>query len=121
MLRFEKSESCNYQYVVATVDESRTRISRDELLKVLHAENILAKRYFYPGCHRLIPKGPGEKEYLLPVTESLVQKVLVLPGGAAIGANEIDGVCETVRSAVAHGAEIQEAFTKGATFRAVPE
>ena len=30
-------------------------ISRDELVQILQAENVLARRYFYPGCHRMEP------------------------------------------------------------------
>ena len=40
------------------------------MLAVLHAENVLARRYFYPGCHRMEPYGseePGVCERL-PVT-----------------------------------------------------
>ena len=24
-------------------------------MKILHAENVIARRYFYPGCHRMEP------------------------------------------------------------------
>ena len=30
-------------------------LSRDELQRVLWAENVLARRYFFPGCHRMEP------------------------------------------------------------------
>src|SRR5207253_2999839 len=43
----------NYQYLVVEIDEEVTGIGRDELIKVLHAENVVARRYFYPGCHRM--------------------------------------------------------------------
>src|SRR5690606_32638678 len=41
----------NYQYVILEIDEEITEINRDTLTQVLHAENILVRRYFYPGCH----------------------------------------------------------------------
>src|SRR5260370_8295129 len=55
LARFDEREKCNYQYIAVEVDERVARIGRDELLEVLAAENIVARRYFYPGCHRMEP------------------------------------------------------------------
>src|SRR5438874_10904919 len=55
MLAYDESERRNYQYVVVEVDASVAGITRDELVKVLHAENVIARRYFYPGVHRMEP------------------------------------------------------------------
>ena len=55
LLSFDSSERCNFQYAVLEVDEAEAGLSRDELLKVLHAERVLARRYFWPGCHRMEP------------------------------------------------------------------
>ena len=51
----ERLEQCNFQYVVIEVNEAEAGLSRDELLKVLQAERVLARRYFWPGCHRMEP------------------------------------------------------------------
>ncbi|HEU4401699.1 MAG TPA: aminotransferase class I/II-fold pyridoxal phosphate-dependent enzyme, partial [Candidatus Polarisedimenticolia bacterium] len=48
-------EPRNHQYVVLEVDEERAGIGRDQILRVLNAENVLARRYFHPGCHRAEP------------------------------------------------------------------
>ena len=37
------------------VDAKDLGMDRDLLMKILHAENILARRYFYPGCHQMQP------------------------------------------------------------------
>ena len=50
-----RAERTNYQYIVLEVDELETGLTRDELVQVLIAENVLARRYFYPGCHRMEP------------------------------------------------------------------
>jgi dTDP-4-amino-4,6-dideoxygalactose transaminase len=111
LLPLETEDNNNYQYIVTLVDESVTQISRDDLLKVLRAENILAKRYFYPGCHQMTPNASGMPDrHDLPVTESLIRTVLVLPGGASIDVKEVTGVCETLRLAAKHGAELREAL-----------
>ena len=55
LLRYDETNSPNYQYVVAEVDARGSGLTRDQLLSVLHAENVLARRYFYPGVHRMEP------------------------------------------------------------------
>ena len=50
-----ETEHSNFQYVVLDADEAHSGISRDDLIRVLHAENIKARRYFFPGCHRMPP------------------------------------------------------------------
>ncbi|MDB6156006.1 MAG: dTDP-4-dehydro-6-deoxyglucose aminotransferase [Chthoniobacteraceae bacterium] len=107
-----ENERFNAQYVILEVDETRFGLSRDELLRVLHADNVLARRYFYPGCHRQQPyislyPNTGQ---LLPETERLCTRVLALPTGTSIGAEEIDRVGSIIRTAQARAAEIHQHF-----------
>ena len=53
--RYAADERANYQYVIVEVDEMVIGVARDEIVQALHAENVLARRYFYPGCHRMAP------------------------------------------------------------------
>jgi dTDP-4-amino-4,6-dideoxygalactose transaminase len=111
----------NYQYIVLEVDEAVTQISRDQMLDVLHAENVIARRYFYPGCHRMEPyrlRFPDAGQQL-PVTELLARRVLVLPTGTAVSPDEVSGVCEIVRLALAHGGEVRERLLHSARPAAV--
>src|SRR5919201_6342915 len=55
LLAYDERERCNYQYVVVEIDETVTGISRDKVMDILWSENVLARRYFYPGCHRMEP------------------------------------------------------------------
>ena len=85
LIDYDDRESCNWQYVVVEVDES-AGLTRDELQAVLWAENVLARRYFFPGCHRMEPYRtlfPDAAERL-PETERLVQRVLALPTGTSM-------------------------------------
>src|SRR6266446_7537541 len=50
LVTYDDNERGNYQYIVTEIDRRVTGISRDQLVRVLHAEGILARRYFYPGC-----------------------------------------------------------------------
>jgi dTDP-4-amino-4,6-dideoxygalactose transaminase len=108
--RHDERERGNYQYVVLEIDQLQTGVSRDQLLEVLHAENILARRYFHPGCHRMEPYRScfPHAGLLLPETERLTERVLSLPTGTAIGPAEIRKICELIRYIVTNGREISE-------------
>lgn len=110
MLPFNRAERCNFQYIVIEVEERVTEIGRDNIVQALHAENILARRYFYPGCHRMEPYRSffPHAGLLLPETERLAQRIVVLPTGTAIGEEEISGICGVLRLLTAHGQEVRE-------------
>ncbi|QIR37985.1 aminotransferase class I/II-fold pyridoxal phosphate-dependent enzyme [Tolypothrix sp. PCC 7910] len=106
---FNESESCNYQYIVLEINEEETRISRNQLIKILHAENVIARRYFYPGCHRMEPYRSyfPHAGLLLPETEKLAERVLILPTGTAIEELDIIKICQILKFAITHSEEIQ--------------
>jgi dTDP-4-amino-4,6-dideoxygalactose transaminase len=80
----------NWQYVVADIEPKEAGISRNEIQAQLLAENVLAKRYFWPGCHRLPPYAhAGVPGASLPVTESLCDRLLQLPTGSAVSHQDI--------------------------------
>jgi len=88
---YEASTEPNYQYVIVEVNEDETGLTRDELVAVLHEENVFARKYFSPGCHRMEPfksmaPHAGER---LPVTEKLTGTVLALPTGTAVNEQDI--------------------------------
>ena len=108
IVRYNEAERCNYQYVVLIVDETVTGISCESLVKLLHAENILARRYFFPGSHQMEPYRSffPHAHLLLPETERLSKRVLSLPTGTSVSLDDIEIVCRIVRLAVAQGAAI---------------
>jgi dTDP-4-amino-4,6-dideoxygalactose transaminase len=110
LIRYDSSEKCNYQYIVVEVDEVRAGLARDELVQVLHAENVLARRYFYPGCHRLEPYRSfyPHARFYLPETEKLAQRVLLLPTGTAVSPAEIEVVCSILDRAIRQAPEVRK-------------
>jgi dTDP-4-amino-4,6-dideoxygalactose transaminase len=110
VLPYDEDEKNNYQYVVLEIDENEAGLSRDELLAVLKAENVLARRYFFPGCHRMEPYGSffPHSHFLLPVTKKLVLSVLQLPTGTAVGSSAIRTIGAIIRTAVDRGGAIRE-------------
>ncbi len=109
-LFYDEAEANNYQYIVIEVDSTLAHLSRDALQAVLHAENVLARRYFYPGCHRMEPYRSCLPGVPLPETDRVAARVLTLPTGTAVGPEEIAQVCQVVRLAVAHGAQVMDRF-----------
>jgi dTDP-4-amino-4,6-dideoxygalactose transaminase len=102
MMTYDGSERNNYQYVIVEVDATATGIDRDTLVNVLHAERILARRYFYPGCHQMEPYRtlyPRAGEYL-PETVQLSQRVMSLPTGTAVSKDDILTIAAIIRQAV---------------------
>lgn len=116
MVSYDEREKNNYQYVVLEIDQVQAGVSRDQLVELLHAENIVARRYFSPGCHRMEPYRSCLPDVAdrLPVTESLVTRVMSLPTGAALDAGAVDSVCAIIRLAIANGAELRQRFAERA-------
>jgi dTDP-4-amino-4,6-dideoxygalactose transaminase len=108
MIAYDENEKRNYQYIIVEVDESVTGISRDQLVEILHAENVLARRYFYPGCHEMEPYRSyfPHAGLLLPETEKLTQRVMSLPTGTAIEPEDIHKIGHIIRFVVEHSEEI---------------
>jgi len=113
LLEPAQGERHNFQYVVLEIDETAA-LARDELLRVLWAENVVARRYFHPGCHRMEPYRTlfPDVAARLPVTERICRRVLVLPTGTAIGEAEIDAIGSILRAALARGAEVRAALAR---------
>lgn len=98
----------NYQYVVAQIDRSAFGIPRDSVVDILWAENILARRYFFPGCHRQEPYLSGYPAPAPPltVTERVADEVLVLPTGTSVSDREVLTICEVLELIAAHPQEV---------------
>ena len=107
-MSYPETEQNNYQYVVVEVDGERAGLSRDQLQRLLQAENVIARRYFYPGCHRLAPyrSMPRYRGVQLPATDAVASRVLCLPTGTAVSVEAIDAICHMLAAAVRHGPEI---------------
>ncbi len=77
---YASTERRNYQYIVVEVDETKATLNRDELVAVLQAENVLARKYFWPGCHRMEPyKSFFPNAHLLYHTENWQHKSCFCP------------------------------------------
>jgi dTDP-4-amino-4,6-dideoxygalactose transaminase len=107
LVTYNEAEKNNYQYVIVKVEEDLA-LSRDDLVKILHAENVMARRYFYPGCHRMEPYRSHYPQagLHLPHTEALTKSVMSLPTGTSMDPDAITSVCHLLRLAVTNDREI---------------
>jgi dTDP-4-amino-4,6-dideoxygalactose transaminase len=99
-LEYSDLEKTNYQYVVMEIDSSLAGISRDQIIEHLHSKNIFARRYFYPGCHRMAPYVNDEfcMNQQMPKTDLLCQQVIVLPTGTSMSADDVMRVCDEIEA-----------------------
>lgn len=98
LLDFDETEKNNYQYVVLEVDEEFP-FSRDEIIIALHAENILARKYFWPGCHRMKPYRDlfPYAGLMLKNTNYVAERVIVLPTGTSVNPASIQMIADVMR------------------------
>ena len=98
LLVYDESERNNFQYIVLEV-APYFPVSRDRIIDVLHAENVLARRYFWPGCHNMQPYRElyPHAGLLLPNTKKVADRVVVLPTGTTMDNDMISDVAAVIR------------------------
>ena len=90
LITYDETETCNYQYIVVEVGNG-FQLARDDIIAVLHAENILARKYFWPGAHRMLPYRAyyPHAGMLLPNTNQVAERIIVLPTGVHMDEEKI--------------------------------
>lgn len=101
VLDYDPSERNSHHYVVLEVDDE-CAVGRDEIIAALHAENILARKYFWPGCHMMQPyRGLFPHAGLvLPNTERLSEKIILVPNGMGLEDNVAPTIGDIVRTLI---------------------
>jgi dTDP-4-amino-4,6-dideoxygalactose transaminase len=109
--QYPANERLNYQYAVLSVT-AECPLRRNELLNVLWTENVQARRYFFPGLHRMEPycSTPGHIRCPLPGTELASQQVLVLPTGQSMQPDDVMQVVQIIKAAIANFAQVRDAL-----------
>jgi dTDP-4-amino-4,6-dideoxygalactose transaminase len=100
LLRPDPAEVSNYQYVVAVVEVGAEL--RDSIVTALHEHGVLARRYFWPGVHRMQPYVSlfGSPSLELPNTDWAAERVLVLPGGPGVTSRDVGRIQQLIAQAV---------------------
>jgi len=110
LLSYNETERCNYQYVVVEI-LNEFPLTRDEVIMVLHAENVLARKYFWPGCHNMMPYRALNPHagMLLKNTMMVAERVIVLPTGTSVTPEKIDRIISALRRARADVSNVKKA------------
>jgi dTDP-4-amino-4,6-dideoxygalactose transaminase len=110
--------SSNSQYLVCEIDPEQFGLSRDSLLSVLKSEGVAARRYFYPGAHRAAPYSKTHRQYrdTLRTTDAICAKVLQLPVGSRVTADDAARVSQLVRDARSFASELRSALADRRAF-----
>ncbi len=106
VMGFDPAERGNHQYVVVEVDPIRTGLDRDGLLRVLQAEQVLARSYFACLHQCAAYRRRQTRVPSLPVAERLSRVLMQLPTGTGVTLTDIDGICEILATAVGHAGEV---------------
>lgn len=98
LIAYNEAEQCNRQYIVIEVGEEFP-IKRDVLVEKLHEEKVRARRYFWPGCHRMEPyKTLQPHAYKsLATSEHVADRIIVLPTGTAMEQKDVKKVIGVIR------------------------
>lgn len=109
LLPFPADERSNYHYVVVEVEERDAGLSRDELVRVLEAENVLARRYFAPGVHLMEPYHSFQPQagLVLPETNRLSERVMTLPTGQSVSEADIRRIARVLATACANAERVR--------------
>lgn len=86
----------NYAYFPVVFDGFR--LSRDEVFEKLKANDIVARKYFYPltsdfECYQALPTAGGEKT---PIAKHIADCVLTLPLYADLAKEDVDRICDLI-------------------------
>lgn len=102
LLGYGTAERNSHHYVVIEVTGAFGTL-RDDIIAALHAENVLARKYFWPGAHRMQPYRDlfPHAGLLLEHTLAVAERVIVLPNGAATSADDITTICAIIRAVAA--------------------
>lgn len=97
LINYTPNDEPNYQYAVIEVGAGE--VARDQIVAALHAEGVLARKYFWPGCHRMKPyrESCSVEEMQLPNTDAVAKRVIVLPTGLSLTFLQLQAIAACIR------------------------
>ncbi len=98
LLEYDPTERNSHHYIVVEVGAD-CAASRDRIVAALHAENVLARKYFWPGSHRMQPYRDlfPHAGLLLEHTCALAERVVILPNGTSLEPQAIETIAAVCR------------------------
>jgi dTDP-4-amino-4,6-dideoxygalactose transaminase len=105
LLEFDESHRPGYKNIVVEV-LSDWPLSRDETVRILNAEMILARAYYTPPLHRKqmdYPHVPAD----LPVTDWLAERFILFPCGHLVSTGDITEIVDLLKLVSANSSAIE--------------
>jgi dTDP-4-amino-4,6-dideoxygalactose transaminase len=108
LMPYDDAQDNSHHYLILELDADAP-VGRDEFVAALHAENILARKYFWPGCHRMKPYRElyPNAGLLLAQTEQVAGRVIVLPNGTALPDSAPGAIAAVLRCLASQGSRPQ--------------
>ncbi|MFN3310432.1 MAG: DegT/DnrJ/EryC1/StrS family aminotransferase [Thermomonas sp.] len=99
LLDYDPTERNSHHYIVAEIGPD-CPARRDDIIAALHAENVLARKYFWPGCHGMQPYRDlfPHAGLMLRETERIAGEVVILPNGFAADESVIATTADVIRT-----------------------
>jgi dTDP-4-amino-4,6-dideoxygalactose transaminase len=109
----EHSEN-NYQYIVVDFEEAEFGLSREELIMLLNAENVICRRHFWPGLHKAYPylKQPFVEQNF-DGTDYLAARIFQLPLSQSMQDEDIIHICSLIKDMHHHSKSIRKRMNAG--------
>jgi dTDP-4-amino-4,6-dideoxygalactose transaminase len=97
VLPYDSAERNSHHYVVIEV-AGNCAATRDQIVATLQAENVLARKYFWPGAHKMQPYRDlfPHAELMLPNTHSVAERVIILPTGLSLPEHAIQTISDII-------------------------
>lgn len=80
LISYPSNEKNSHHYITIELS-GNLKNKRDHIVDILQAENILARKYFWPGCHMMEPYKrlyPQAADHL-PATKNIADSIIILP------------------------------------------
>jgi dTDP-4-amino-4,6-dideoxygalactose transaminase len=99
----------NYQNFAVVIDCDEFGIARDDLFRALKAENIIARKYFFPPIHSTTAYADTfeEADAGLPTTNHISDRVICLPLYSDMPATFVERVCAAISDIQAFAPALQ--------------
>lgn len=106
LLEHKESERPDYRLIVVRIGDSWP-LSREVTLRLLEAENVLARPCYAPLTHKVVayPRVCPE----LCVTEAIFRDFVVLPSGAHVSEEDVEKIVDILANIRRHGSELKGA------------
>lgn len=106
LVTFDESQKTSFKNIVIEVQDAWPT-TRDELVKILNSEGILARAYYDPPLHRKVMRY-AHVEADLPGTDDLSKRFILMPCGAHVSEADIESVLDLLAFLQRHGTAVRQ-------------